>query len=415
MIPDKYIFDKADSLSNFLDRSRFNGLLLDGLLAYMNNNPNRTLTLDPLGFFNTAYYFANRVMFELFPEIDIRNHYIGECMDRTHDVVTRDIVITMLYVILDRIANPPGKVIRFCNQLEVIYNYREGYLGDLTQISEDCDNAGVSSDWYWTPPAVAGYSLIGIEVDWREATENFKYDDIKAYCDSCYDGEDRYFVMKDVVDAFKKYYDSHPNEFTDDQIRKIEFLFSHADFEYKKIVKAAEEKKKQEEEASKQAEKPLPPAPTPKELELQAELDSKIETIAQMEKDMEHKNAYIREHNDKESELNRKLHESEELVCQLQEQLKSYSGEDDNDEPDERTQKVVTNYLFSILKKAGMGNETTDYNKTDVSELIHYFTGFSSNTIRQTLTYPRLTSAAKKEVMKAAALLKKVNLDISIK
>ena len=402
-------------MSHFLDRSRFNGLLLDGLLAYMNNNPTQTLTLDALGFFNTAYYFANRVMFELFPEIDIRNHYIGECMDRTQDEVTRDIVIAMLYVILDRIANPPGKVIRFCNQLEVIYNFREGYLIDITQISEDCDNANVSSNWYWTPPAVAGYSIIGMEVDWNEATEGFIVDNVKAYSAACYDAEDRYFVMKDILAAMEEFTKSHPDSLTERQVSGIRFLHSTAKFEYDKIVKQQEEEKKRKEEAAAQPEAPIVPPPTEKEKELQELLAQRDAEIDQLNKDIDHKNAYIREHNDKESDLNRRLHESEELVKGLQEQLEGLSEEDDSDEPGERTQKVVTNYLFAILKKAGMGGNTNEYNKTDVADLIHYLTGFSSNTIRTTLTYARTTSSSDKEVKNAKALLKKVNLDISIK
>ncbi len=134
-----------------------------------------------------------------------------------------------------------------------------------------------------------------------------------------------------------------------------------------------------------------------------------------MKQDIEHKNQYIRDHDQKFSELQQLLNASEEEVKQLKEQLAAVSEEDEQDEPNERTQKVVTNYLFSILKKAGMGNDTSDFNKTDVADLIHYLTGFSTNTIRTTLTYPRTSSSSSKEVKKVEALLKKVNLNISIK
>jgi septal ring factor EnvC (AmiA/AmiB activator) len=76
-----------------------------------------------------------------------------------------------------------------------------------------------------------------------------------------------------------------------------------------------------------------------------------------MKQDIEHKNQYIRDHDQKFSELQQLLNASEEEVKQLKEQLAAVSEEDEQDEPNERTQKVVTNYLFSILKKAGMGND----------------------------------------------------------
>ena len=354
-------------------------------------------------------------MFEPFPEINIRNHYVGECMDRTQDVVTRDIVMAMLYVVLDRLRTPPGKVIRFCNQMQLIYDYDNNYLSDITQVSEDCGHAGLFSDWYWTPPAVAGYAIIGMEVNWEEATEHFKYDNVKAYSDSCADNEDRYYVMKDIVEEMKKYSSSHAGEIEEDQLRKVSFLLSHAEFEYNKDVKAAEEKKKREEEAAKQAEEELEELPWPESIEYEQKLSEKDTEIEQMKQDIEHKNQYIRDHDQKFSELQQLLNASEEEVKQLKEQLAAVSEEDEQDEPNERTQKVVTNYLFSILKKAGMGNDTSDFNKTDVADLIHYLTGFSTNTIRTTLTYPRTSSSSSKEVKKVEALLKKVNLNISIK
>ena len=414
MIPDKYIFDKADSLSNFLDRSRFNGLLLDGLLAYMNNNPDRTLSLDPLGFFNTAYYFANRVMFELFPEIDIRNHYIGECMDRTQDVVTRDIVIAMLYVILDRIANPPGKVIRFCNQLEVIYNYRDGYLVDITQISDDCDTARVASDWYWTPPAVAGYSVIGMEVDWREATENFVYDNVKAYSDACYDAEDRYFVMKDVLAALDEFIKSNPDILTERQIGGIRFLHSTAKFEYDKIVKKEEEEKRRKEEAEKEAAEAAADLPSPEAVEYENKLAEKDKVIKALNDRIIELGLQIDEKDrDLESQAGDIVFLNQALDDQKQRILDEIQ-EDPLDEPDSRTQRIVTLYLYEILKKAGMGSKESPFNITDVAELIHYLTGFSFNTIRTSLHSGTVPSKSKKEVREVAKILKKLNLSVSI-
>ena len=221
MIPRKYIYEDADSMSRFLDHSKFNGFLLDGLLEYMNSNPNRTLTLDPLGFFNEVYYFANRIMFEPFPEIDIRNRFIGECMDHTQDVITRDIVFAMLFVVLDRLRDMPGKAVRFCNQLEVIYNYRDGYLGNFYSLSSDCERADLYSDWNWTPPAVDAYVLFGSVDDWREATDGFKYDFIKAYYDSCNDVQDQYYVMDDIFKQLKEYKDRHPDEISKQQFDKV--------------------------------------------------------------------------------------------------------------------------------------------------------------------------------------------------
>lgn len=415
MIPRRYIFEDADSMSPFLDHSKFNGFLLDGLLEYMNSNPNRTLTLDPLGFFNEVYYFANRIMFEPFPEIDIRNRYIGECMDHTHDVLTRDIVFAMLFVVLDRLRDMPGKAVRFCNQLEVIYNYREGYLGTFYSLSSDCERAGLYSDWNWTPPAVDAYILFGDVEDWREATDGFKYDFIKAYYDSCNGVQDQYYVMDDIFKQLKEYRDSHPDEISKNQFDKVLFLHITAKRNKEREDEAEAERKRQEEETAKAAAEPEVPALSEKESELQSQLAERDAEIDRLNKDIEHKNAYIREHNGKESELASKLRISEDLVAELREQLQAFSEEDSADEVGVRTQKVVTNYLFSILKKAGLGNETVDYNKTDVADLIHYLTGFSTNTIRTTLTYPRTSSSSSKEVKKVEALLKKVNLDISIK
>lgn len=414
MIPDKYIFDKADSLSNFLDRSRFNGLLLDGLLAYINNHPDRTLTLDPLGFFNTAYFFANRVMFELFPEIDIRNHYIGECMDRTQDVVTRDIVIAMLYVILDRISNPPGKVIRFCNQLEVIYNYREGYLGDITQISDDCDNAGVSSDWYWTPPAVAGYSVIGMDVNWREATEDFKYDNVKAYSDASYDEEDRFFVMKDILAALDEFVKNNPDSLTERQIGGVRFLHSTAKFAYDKTVKKAEDEKKRKEEEEKKAAEAAADLPSPEVVEYENKLAEKDKVIKALNDRIIELGLQIDEKDrDLESQAGDIVFLNQALEDQKK-QILDEAQEDPLDEPDKRTQRIVTLYLYEILKKAGMGTKESPFNITDVAELIHYLTGFSFNTVRTSLHSGTVPSKSKKEVREVAKILKKLNLSVSI-
>ena len=415
MVPRKYISDDAESLSAYIGHSQFNEFLLDGLLTYENNHPDRPLTREPLQIFNEVYYYANRIMFEPFPELKIRDHYIEECMEDVCDLYTRDVIMSMLYVVLDRMENQPGKVVRFCNQMQIIYPFHKGYMDEIIAVSNDCDNNGIWSNWDWTPPAVSLYSVFGATEDWREATDGFQYENIESFYNSADGIEDKFYVIKDIYEQFDAYQKEHPDEFTREQVRKVWYMYSAAEFAKKKVDKEREEQKKREEEAAKAAAEPDVPSLSEKESELQGQLAERDAEIQRLNKDIEHKNAYIREHNGKESELASKLRISEDLVAELREQLESFSVEDENDEPDERTQKVVTNYLFSILKKAGMGNETTDYNKTDVSELIHYITGFSSNTIRQTLTYPRLTSAAEKEVKKAAALLKKVNLDISIK
>ncbi len=414
MIPRRYIFEDADSMSRFLDHSKFNGFLLDGLLEYMNSNPNRTLTLDPLGFFNEVYYFANRIMFEPFPEIDIRNRFIGECMDHTHDVITRDIVFAMLYVVLDRLSDMPGKAVRFCNQLEVIYNYREGYLGNFYSLSSDCERAELFSDWNWTPPAVDAYSLFGNVEDWREATDGFKYDYIKAYYDSCNDVQDQYYVMDDIFKQLKEYRDSHPDEISKNQFDKVSFLHITAKRNKEREDKAEEERKRQEEAAAQLEAEAAADLPSPEAVEYEKKLAEKDKVIKALNDRIIELGLQIDEKDrDLESQASDIASLSEALEDQKQRILDEIQ-EDPLDEPDSRTQRIVTLYLYEILKKAGMGSKESPFNITDVAELIHYLTGFSFNTIRTSLHSGTVPSKSKKEVKEVAKILKKINLSVSI-
>lgn len=80
-----------------------------------------------------------------------------------------------------------------------------------------------------------------------------------------------------------------------------------------------------------------------------------------------------------------------------------------------RTQKVTTEILHQLLRRAGVGQGGEDYNLTDVARLIHYLTGFSYNTIRQSLSSGSFSRANSAEIRQATELLSKLNVSITIK
>lgn len=109
MVPRKYIFEDADAMSDYLDDSYFNGKLLNAVLTTTNNLSHPSLNMEMLDLFNEAYYNATRVLFEQYPEIDIRRSYLDHVRACVGDDYTRDVVFAMVYVILNRLENRPEK------------------------------------------------------------------------------------------------------------------------------------------------------------------------------------------------------------------------------------------------------------------------------------------------------------------
>lgn len=86
------------------------------------------------------------------------------------------------------------------------------------------------------------------------------------------------------------------------------------------------------------------------------------------------------------------------------------------DEADKsRAQKVTTEVLHQLLRRAGVGCNGQNYNLTDVARLIHYLTGFSYNTIRQSLSCGSFSRSNRAEIQQATELLHKLNISITIK
>ncbi len=414
MVPRKYIFLDADSMAHYLKGSDFNGLLLNGVLTIKNRQQYPMLYMDTLPIFNEAYYYATRVLFEQFPEMDIMRDYINDCTARIKDDVAPHVIFAMVYIILSSLSDIPDKAKRFCNQLQNIYRYRDGYMDEITSVWRECDRRGIHSDWDWYPPIIDCFENREAPVDWKDATDDFNFDNIQSYMDCCVVANTKYDILSTIQERLLNEHKANPDQYPINLVAKVTLLLTRVREE-----KEAEDKKWEEERAAM--------GPTieaefidPKDYVFgrdkyaDAVIELKDAEISRLNGVIEANTDKIKELNELAASLQEKLDNALALAKELQgQQIEDDSSETAADEGQGR-QKVITNYLFAILKKAGLGKETVDYNKTDVSKLIHYITGFSSNTIRQTLTYPRLTSAAEKEVKKAAALLKKVNLDISI-
>ncbi len=401
-------------MAHYLKGSDFNGLLLNGVLTIKNRQQYPMLYMDTLPIFNEAYYYATRVLFEQFPEMDIMRDYINDCTARIKDDVAPHVIFAMVYIILSSLSDIPDKAKRFCNQLQNIYRYRDGYMDEITSVWRECDRRGIHSDWDWYPPIIDCFENREAPVDWKDATDDFNFDNIQSYMDCCVVANTKYDILSTIQERLLNEHKANPDQYPINLVAKVTLLLTRVREE-----KEAEDKKWEEERAAM--------GPTieaefidPKDYVFgrdkyaDAVIELKDAEISRLNGVIEANTDKIKELNELAASLQEKLDNALALAKELQgQQIEDDSSETAADEGQGR-QKVITNYLFAILKKAGLGKETVDYNKTDVSKLIHYITGFSSNTIRQTLTYPRLTSAAEKEVKKAAALLKKVNLDISI-
>lgn len=414
MVPRKYIFEDADSMSDYLKESEFNGLLLNGVLTLKNKRQYPMLYMDTLELFNEAYYYATRVLFEQFPEMDIMKEYIDECSARIRDEVAPHAIFAMVYIILSRLSDEPDKAKRFCTQLQNIYRYRDGYMDEITSVWRECDRRGICSDWEWYPPIIDCFENREAPVDWKDATDDFNFDNIQSYMDCCVVANTKYDILSTIQERLLDEHKANPEQYPINLVSKVTLLLTKVREE-----KEAEDKKWEEERAAM--------GPTieaefidPKDYVFgsdkyaDAVIEMKDAEITRLNGVIETNTEKIKELNELAAGLQEKLDKALALAKELQDQQPEEDSSDFDDEEGQGTQKVITNYLFAILKKAGMGNETVDYNKTDVANLIHYFTGLSSNTIRTTLTYPRLSSSSSKEVKRVEALLKKVNLDITI-
>ena len=414
MVPRKYIFLDADSMAHYLKGSEFNGLLLNGVLTIKNRQQYPMLYMDTLPIFNEAYYYATRVLFEQFPEMDIMKDYINDCTARIKDEVAPHVIFAMVYIILSSMSDIPDKAKRFCNQLQNIYRYRDGYMDEITSVWRECDRRGIHSDWEWYPPIIDCFENREAPVDWKDATDDFNFDNIQSYMDCCVVANTKYDILSTIQERLLDEHKANPEQYPINLVAKVTLLLTKVREE-----KEAEDKKWEEERAAM--------GPTieaefvdPKDYVFgsdkyaDAVIELKDAEITRLNGVIEANTDRIKELNELAAGLQEKLDKALTLAKELQDQQPEEDSSDYADEEGQGTQKVITNYMFAILKKAGMGKETADYNKTDVANLIHYFTGLSSNTIRTTLTYPRLSSSSSKEVKKVEALLKKINLDISI-
>lgn len=414
MVPRKYIFEDADAMSDYLDDSYFNGKLLNGVLTMTNNLGYPSLSLEMLELFNEAYYIATRVLFEQYPEMDIRRNYLDYTRRSVQDDYTRDVIYAMVYVILCRLENRPEKAERFCVQLSNIFSYSAHYMEEIISVNRVCEYQGIYSDWDWTPPAVDLYEVFGTPTDWKEATDDFKLENIKSYMEHSITVDARYEVLSDIQKALHAERKKNKDAYSANLLTKVAMMLSNVKSE-KDVADSIKKVKQLQTE-------PDPPLTLTTEFhaqnfvegETESKEDEKDAEIARLNGIIEKNNQDLHEINETVASLNSQLDDALVQVKELTEKAALLTEEDDNDVPDERTQKVVTNYLYKILQLAGMGGKSKDFHKTDAADLIHYITGFSTNTIRTSLTYPRNASTAKKEIAAVKKLLKTVNLDISI-
>jgi len=415
MVPRKYIFEEADAMSEYLDDSAFNGILLNAVLTTTNNLQYPPLKLEMLDLFNEAYYNATRVLFEQYPEIDIRRNYLDYCLSYIGDEHTRNIVFAMVYMILSRLEHGPDKASRFCTQLQNIYDYKNGYLDDITSVWRTCYNRNVYSDWDWTPPAVDLYEVFDIKTDWKEATDDFKLDNIKSYLEHCITVDARYEVLSDIQKELHAERKKNENAYSANLLTKVAMMLS--DIKREKDVEDSIKKVK-----ALQTE-PDPPMDFSAEFHAQDYVEGE-EPEPEVDKDAEivRLNGIIEE-KDKEiaaakksyDELDAINKDAMKLLGEMKEKFLKEAEIDPDDVAGERTLAITTITLVKILKAAGMGKDAGGYDDTNVAKLINYFTKFSPNTLRKQVPKTKIPKTALKEVKKVNELLKAVNLDISIK
>lgn len=415
MIPRKYIFQEADAMSDYLDDSAFNGILLNAVLTTTNNLHYPPLQMEMLELFNEAYYNATRVLFEQYPEIDIRKNYLDYCLSYVGDEYTRNVIFAMVYMILSRLEHGPEKASRFCTQLQNIYNYKNGYLDDITSVWRTCYNRNVYSDWDWTPPAVDLYEVFGIQTDWKEATDNFKLDNIKSYMEHCITVDARYEALTDIQKALHAERKKNEGAYSANLLTKVAIMLS----EIKREKDIADSVKKVKELQT----EPNPPLTMTTEFHAQNYVEGedseptvdKDAEIARLNGIIEEKDKEIAKAKESYAELEGINKDAMKLLDEMKEKFLKEAEIDPDDVAGERTLAITTITLVKILKAAGMGKDAGGYDDTNVAKLINYFTKFSPNTLRKQVPKTKIPKTALKEVKKVNELLKAVNLDISIK
>lgn len=414
MVPRKYIFEDADSMSHYLDKSKFNGILLDGVLTLTANPMYPPLKLEMLQVFNEAYYYATRVLFEKFPELDVKHGYLEDCANSIGDEFTRDVIFAMVYIILSRLEFEPDKATRFCNQLQIVYQYKNGYLEEITNVWRKCYNSNIYSDWDWCPPAVDLYELFGTETDWREATDNFNLDNIKSYLEQCVTASGKFEVISDIHTQLFALQKETPDSYPSNLLTNVAMLYSEA-----KRQKEDEEKKWEED---REAQGPplnaeiLDPEDIPfiDDPDGKAVLEEKNAEIERLNGVIDSTTEQLKEANAMLSEIRPQLEKALTELAELREKDANEPVIAPDDVPGERTLCITTITLVKILRAAGMGHGVGDYDNTKVAELITYFTKQSTDRIRKQVPKTRIPGTAKKEVAKVNKMLKDVNLDISI-
>ena len=415
MVPRKYIFEDADAMSDYLDDSYFNGKLLNGVLTMSNNLSYPSLTMEMLDLFNEVYYTATRVLFEQYPELDIRRSYLDNTRLRVQDDYTRDVIYAMVYVVLMRLENRPEKAERFCNQLQNIYSYSAGYMEEIINAGRVCEYQGIHSDWDWTPPAVDLYEVFGTPTDWKEATDDFKLENIKSYMEHCITVDARYEVLSDIQKALHAERKKNKDAYSANLLTKVAMMLSNVKSE-KDVADSIKKVKELQTE-------PDPPLTLTTEFHAQnyvegeepePEVDKDAE-IARLNGIIEEKDKEIAAAKKSYDELDAINKDAMKLLGEMKEKFLKEAEIDPDDVAGERTLAITTITLVKILKAAGMGKDAGGYDDTNVAKLINYFTKFSPNTLRKQVPKTKIPKTALKEVKKVNELLKAVNLDISIK
>lgn len=415
MVPRKYIFEDADAMSDYLDDSYFNGKLLNGVLTMTNNLSYPSLSLEMLELFNEAYYIATRVLFEQYPEMDIRRNYLDYTRRSVQDDYTRDVIYAMVYVILCRLENRPEKAERFCVQLSNIYSYSAHYMEEIISVDRVCEYQHIYSDWDWTPPAVDLYEVFGTPTDWKEATDDFKLENIKSYMEHCITVDARYEVLSDIQKALHTERKKNKDAYSANLLTKVAMMLSSVKSE-KDVADSIKKVKELQTE-------PDPPLTITTPLHAQNYVEGE-EPEPEFDKDAEIKrlNDVIASKDDELAAAKKSYEELEginkDAMALLEEMKKKFLNEAEID-PDDlvgtRTLAISTITLVKILKAAGMGKNAGGYDDTNVAKLINYFTQYSPNTVRKQVPKTKIPKTAAAEVAKVNALLKAVNLDISIK
>src|SRR5574344_314169 len=415
MVPRKYIFEDADAMSDYLDDSYFNGKLLNGVLTMSNNLSYPSLTMEMLDLFNEVYYTATRVLFEQYPELDIRRSYLDNPRLRVQDDYTRDVLYALVYVVLMRLENRPEKAERFCNQLQNIYSYSAGYMEEIINAGRVCEYQGIHSDWDWTPPAVDLYEVFGTPTDWKEATDDFKLENINSYMEHCITVDARYEVWSDIHKDFHAERKKNKDDYSANLLTKVAMMLSNVKSE-KDVADSIKKVKELQTE-------PDPPLTLTTEFHAQnyvegeepePEVDKDAE-IARLNGIIEEKDKEIAKAKESYAELEGINKDVMKLLDEMKEKFLKEAEIDPDDVAGERTLAITTITLVKILKAAGMGKDAGGYDDTNVARLINYFTKFSPNTLRKQVPKTKIPKTALKEVKKVNELLKAVNLDISIK